>query len=255
MRRKKNPTELPTVEWTFNKLKYWSGKRIAEIDPTFLAELPKKSLSDKGFLGKFLERMLNIPNSNGHLDLQGGELKCCVCKIDGEPRQTVAITQIGSWLDQILKNSDFSQSHLFSKIRKLIYAPICGVGDRSTWYFFPPVLVDLDDPKYSTIRTLLEEDYKDIAQILNNDIKTFGKIGTSNGVFIQLRTKDTKSSKTKAYHPIFSQMYNLQVSEKNYAFYFRKPFLEKILRFSGVYPNASNVDGPQQVIKDLKKSA
>ena len=47
---------------------------------------------------------------------------------------------------------------------------------------------------------------------------------TANGKYIQVRTKDSKP-----YHPIYSEKYGREISDKNRAFYFKKEFMKYIV--------------------------
>lgn len=47
-----------------------------------------------------------------------------------------------------------------------------------------------------------------------------GFIHTSSGKHIQIRSKDSKP-----YHPIYSDIYKRNISDKNYDFYFKKQFV------------------------------
>ncbi len=59
-----------------------------------------------------------------------------------------------------------------------------------------------------------------------------GYLHTSSGEFIQIRTKDSKP-----YSPIHSEKYGRYVSNKNFAFYFKKEFMTQLLRTSEHYPD------------------
>ena len=74
--------------------------------------------------------------------------------------------------------------------------------------------------KNKKIYKQIEIDYYKICDQIMLNINQQGKIHTSSGKFIQIRTKDTKP-----YHPIYSTKHKKNVSNKNYAFYFKKEFM------------------------------
>ncbi len=83
--------------------------------------------------------------------------------------------------------------------------------------------INLEEPKYAIIKQQLENDYYTICSLLNNHINASGYIHTSNGQYIQIRSKDKKP-----YTPIFSSTYDKNISNKNHAFYFKKDFINYI---------------------------
>ena len=102
-------------------------------------------------------------------------------------------------------------------------------GDPKNWMFLPSIHVDLESGRYSKLREIWREDYYTICRQLKHHIETSrdGLIHTSNGVHIQVRSKDSKP-----YHPIYSKIYGRDVSNKNHAFYFQKQFVYDIQRMS-----------------------
>ena len=80
------------------------------------------------------------------------------------------------------------------------------------------------------LRDIWRKDYYSICSQLKHHIETShdGFIHTSNGTHIQVRSKDSMP-----YHPIYSQIYQRNVSNKNHAFYFQKKFVYDIRRMNG----------------------
>ena len=72
----------------------------------------------------------------------------------------------------------------------------------------------------------LEVDYYNICDQFNMQLSESSKatLHTASGEFIQIRTKDSKP-----YHPIFSNIYDREISDKNRAFYFKKDFMKYIV--------------------------
>ena len=75
---------------------------------------------------------------------------------------------------------------------------------------------------------LLKSDYSFICDKIHEDIDSIGRIKTTSGKYLQIRTKDSKDKNTKEYHPIYSKIKNKYVSNKNYAFYLKKNFIKDI---------------------------
>ena len=138
-------------------------------------------------------------------------------------------------------------------MKRMIYVPVCKQGGSKNWFLFPPIFLDLESPLFALIREILKSDYEDISRMLKRQIATTGRIHTSNGVFLQVRTKD--SDKTK-YKPIQTEQYGI-ISDKNYGFYCMKPFMLKLQRLSPDYPYSPPTPTPtlEQVVSTEKKSA
>ena len=76
------------------------------------------------------------------------------------------------------------------------------------------------------LMSLLKQDFKDIKEKVLSDLNNpnDGSIHTSNGRYIQIRSKDAKRANGE-YNPIFSKHLNKFVSNKNHAFYFKRDFM------------------------------
>lgn len=207
----------------FNKL---AGIRFGEL---FSPEDMNMIITNKGKTGQLLELSLDMKLSNTNLDFDDGELKTNKCDENGRPKETVFITQISSIIDELIQEKPFEQTHLYEKISNILYVPVCKDGDPMNWMFLPSIHVNLDTPRFSHLRDIWSEDYYSICHQLKNHIETSddGFIHTSNGRHIQVRSKDSKP-----YHPIFSNIYGREVSNKNHAFYFKKQFVYDIQKMS-----------------------
>lgn len=181
-----------------------------------------KIIKNKGKTGQLLELALGLRNTNTNLDFEDGELKSNKCDIMGRPRETIFITQISSHIDELIAEKPFIETHLFEKIRNILYVPVCKDGEPRNWQFLPCIHIDLRNSKYKGLFEIWNNDYQSICKQLRSHIETSkdGFIHTSNGQFIQIRSKDSKP-----YHPIYSAIYGRNVSNKNHAFYFRKEFV------------------------------
>lgn len=185
----------------------------------------KDIIKAKGRTGQILERLLGLRNTSRTLDFENGELKTNKCNRRGEPLETMFITQISSIMDELLQEREFYDTHLYRKIKNILYVPICKEGLPEDWIILPFVHVNLETDRYNTLKLQLERDYYNICRILKHHIETSpdGFIHTSNGEFIQIRSKDSKP-----YSRIYSEIYDRYVSNKNHAFYFKKEFMRYI---------------------------
>jgi len=186
---------------------------------------------NKGKTGQLLELALGMQLSNTNRDFEDGELKTNKCDETGKPKETIFITQVSSMIDDLLQNIPFEETSLFEKIDNILYVPVCKVGEPAEWSFLESIHVDLNEERFFSLREQLHNDYDIICQLLNHHIETSddGFIHTSNGKFMQIRSKDSKP-----YHPIYSNVYGREVSNKNHAFYFKKQFVGEIRRILGL---------------------
>ena len=180
---------------------------------------------NKGRTGQLLELALGLHNSNTNLDFEDGELKSNKCDETGKPLETVCITQISSHIDELIEEKPFEQTHLYEKIKNILYVPVNKSGDPGEWMFLPSIHIDLRLPQYVGLFQIWQEDYYSICEKLRHHIETNpdGCIHTSSGKYIQVRSKDSQP-----YHPIYSKHYGRNISNKNYAFYFRTEFIKKL---------------------------
>lgn len=181
---------------------------------------------NKGRTGQLLELTIGLNLSNTTLDFEDGELKTNKCDRFGNPLETMFITQTASIIDELLSNKNFCQSKLYTKLQHLLYVPISKDGPQSDWMFLPCVEVDLTNPIYHELRVQLEKDYYSICAQLNLMLQASptAMLHTASGQFMQIRTKDSKP-----YRPIYSEVYQRKVSDKNRAFYFKKEFMKYIV--------------------------
>jgi DNA mismatch repair protein MutH len=80
--------------------------------------------TDKGIVGKILERSLGLGHTSFTLDFEDGELETNKCYPDGRQRETMFITQISATIDGILDEEPFEQSNLCKKTRHVLSVPV-----------------------------------------------------------------------------------------------------------------------------------
>ena len=180
---------------------------------------------NKGKTGQLLELTIGLNLSNTTLDFEDGELKTNKCDRTGKPLETMFITQTTSIIDELLSRRRFQDTKLYKKFQRLLYVPISKDGSPADWMYLTPIQVDLSLPKYYALAQQLEADYYNICEQLNQQLFESNRatLHTASGKFIQIRTKDSKP-----YHPIYSNIYGREISDKNRAFYFKKEFMKYI---------------------------
>lgn len=187
-------------------------------------------IKNKGKTGQLLEMALGKKLDSANLDFDDGELKSNKCDANGKPLETVFITQIASVIDELIDEKPFEETHLYEKINNILYVPVCKEGDPHDWMFLDAIHIDLTNPAFSSLLEIWKDDYYSICRQLKEHIETSadGFIHTSNGTHIQVRSKDSKP-----YHPIYSNFYGREVSNKNHAFYFQKQFVYDVRKAYG----------------------
>ncbi|MDU4889427.1 MAG: MutH/Sau3AI family endonuclease [Clostridium sp.] len=214
------------LEHALVSLKKLRGKRFEEI---FTEEQLTDIIKNKGKSGQIIELAIGLSNTNVTLDFEDGELKTNKCDANSKPLETMFITQISSMIDELINENSFENSKLFKKITNLLYVPISKDGQPKDWFIIDAIHIDLNEDKHLKLREQLKDDYYSICKQLREHIETAedGFIHTSNGKYIQIRSKDSKP-----YFPIFSDVYDKYVSNKNHAFYFKKEFMKYVMENS-----------------------
>jgi len=178
----------------------------------------------KGNTGKLLEKIIGLPPGNTLKDFEDGELKTNKCDSKGNPMETMFISQLSKRFDELLDlNLSFEDSWIYNKIKRLVYVPVVKVDKNpNNWYFLGFKFIEITHD--SKLFAQLRDDFNQIKIKIIEDVEKNDKyIHTSSGKFIQIRTKDAKP-----YTPIKSKILNREVSNKNFAFYFKKDFMRAI---------------------------
>lgn len=187
--------------------------------------------TDKGRVGKLLQGLLGMLHTGRLLDFDDGELKTNMSNPSGKPLETMYISQISKKIDFLLNRGAFRESWIYSKTRDLVYLPVVKEGNPPEWYFLFPIHVQIREG--DQLFQQLSIDFDNITRKMVLDVEEGdGYLHTSSGEFIQIRTKDSKP-----YFPIHSEKYGRYVSNKNFAFYFKKEFMTQLLRTSEHYPD------------------
>lgn len=181
---------------------------------------------NKGKTGQLLELAIGKSLDNKPKDFKDGELKTYKAKEDKSAKETIAITQISSNnIDDILEEKPFTKSSLYNKVKNTLFVPTLKEGNPKDWEFLDAIQVNLKKDK--SLRRELKKDYEKICKETKQNIENGDTLHTVSGKYLQIRSKDTKP-----YHKVHSEKYNRDISNKNYAFYFKKDFINKIIRES-----------------------
>jgi len=189
---------------------------------------PVDLITNKGHAGQLLLKYIGIGLDSNLTDFEDGELKTNKAGANGEPLETMFITQISENIDTFIRPNPlpFDESNLYKKTRNLVYLPVVKNSEiAANWYFTDCIHIQIN--KGSKIYNKMSEDYYAICKGLNHHINNSedGFIHTTNGPnYIQVRSKDSKP-----YHPIYSAHYKRHISDKNHALYFMKTFMREAL--------------------------
>ena len=182
-----------------SKLSELIGQDLRLLANQYEVTVFKGEKPNKGWAGHVLERHLNLPiNSAQAPNFGSWELKVIPLKYikSGELRikETMAITMIDAYN---VEHTDFQDSHLFTKLRKLIVAARIWESqqeERSVLHIV--TTFDLDNPEiYSQIKTHYD--------LVRETIRTkgFSALTGKMGVYIQPRTKGPgHGSTTRAFY-------------------------------------------------------
>ena len=180
---------------------------------------------NKGRAGLLLEQAIGLRASSKLLDFRDGDLKTYKSDPSGYPRETMAIHQLNpTELDKLVSYQPFLESSVHAKTRRMIVVAICkDEEDPADWLVAHGATVDAQ-PGTDWFRRL-EESYDDVvAQFQEHISSGDGRFHTSNGCYMQLRTKDSKP-----YTPLYSSLLKRELVNKRIAFYFKKLFMEELL--------------------------
>ena len=159
----------------------------------------KEGKRNKGWAGHVLERHLNLPiNSSQSPNFGSWELKIVPLKYLQSGKLTIKETMAITMIDPYnVESTDFGNSHLLAKLRKLIVAArIWESTEEKRSILYAVTTFDLDDP---AIYDQIKADY----DLVRETIRTtgFSTLTGRMGVYIQPRTKGTgHGSTTRAFY-------------------------------------------------------
>ncbi len=156
---------------------------------------------NKGIVGHQIETLLGIPHTSNCLDCEDGEIKAFPMKTlkDGtmRPKETVAVTMVSPSSLSV----PFEEHRVGKKLQNTLFVPY--LQKENTVELMDPFIYNSSNSKHKE----LERDYNQIVESYNET----GRFQSSNGKYLQTRTKGAKNSDTRA-------------------FYLRKNFLEEVMQ-------------------------
>ena len=185
------------------------GQDLRVLADKYEVTVFREGRRNKGWVGHVLERHLNLPlNSTRAPNFGSWELKAVSLKRLRNGNLTIKETMAITMIDPVnVRNTDFEDSHLLVKLRKLIVAARIWESQQEERSILHAVTTfDLDNPEiYDQIRA----DYN----LVRETIRTTGfeALTGKMGVHIQPRTKGQGQGSTTR------------------AFYARKPFLKQFI--------------------------
>ena len=194
-----------------NKLSEIINQDLRQLADKHDVTVFKNGNKNKGWAGHVLERYLGLPLSSAQAPNFGTwELKLISLKHLQSGALTVKETMAITMIDEYnVERTDFEDSHLLIKLRKLIIAARIWESQEEERSLLHKVFTfDLDDPE---IYNQVKADYDLVREVIRT--QGFSALTGEMGVYIQPRTKGPRGSTSRA-------------------FYARKLFLKKILLLS-----------------------
>ena len=159
----------------------------------------KEGKPNKGWAGHVLERHLNLPiNSSQSPNFGSWELKVVPLKYLQSGKLTVKETMAITMIDPYnVEKTDFEDSHLLAKLRKLIVAArVWESKQEKRSILYTVRIFDLDNP---TVYDQIKSDYDLVREAIR--AKGFSSLTGKMGVYIQPRTKGPgHGSTTRAFY-------------------------------------------------------
>lgn len=192
-----------------SKLSELIGQDLRFFADKYKVTVFKQGKPNKGWAGHVLERHLNLPiNSSQSPNFGSWELKIVPLKYlkNGKltVKETMAITMIDS---HNVERTDFEDSHLLAKLRKLIVAArVWESKQEKRSILYTVKTFDLDNP---AVYDQIKSDYGLVREAIR--AKGFSSLTGKMGVYIQPRTKGPGHGSTSR------------------AFYARTSFLKKFI--------------------------
>ena len=181
------------------KLSELIGKDLRFFANEYEVTVFKEGKPNKGWAGHVLERHLNLPiNSSQSPNFGSWELKIVPLKYLQSGKLTIKETMAITMIDPYnVESTDFGNSHLLAKLRKLIVAArIWESAEEKRSILHAVTTFDLDD---SAIYDQIKADY----DLVRETIRTtgFSTLTGKMGVYIQPRTKGRgHGSTTRAFY-------------------------------------------------------
>lgn len=199
-------------ETAFEKLKLLKGKDLRKLAEKYEVTVFKDGKKNKGWAGHVIEHFLGLPiNSAQSPNFGSWELKTISLKRLQDGRLTIKETMAITMIDPYnVKNTPFEESHLLSKMKKILILSRIWEGQNEHSSIVHNVhYFNIDDAE---IYEQIKADYNLVRETIND--KGFEYLTGKMGVYIQPRTKGAGHGSTSR------------------AFYARLPFLKKIIEIT-----------------------
>jgi DNA mismatch repair protein MutH len=181
------------------KLQMLQGQDLRKLADDYQVTVLRGERINKGWAGHVLERYLGLPlNSAQSPNFGSWELKLVSLKRSSlgalRVKETMAITMIDAYN---VKQTPFEESHLFSKLRKLVVCARVFESKQETRSLLVRVSTfNLDNPE---VLKTVKADYDLVRQTIISE--GFDKLTGKMGVLIQPRTKGPgHGSKSRAFY-------------------------------------------------------
>ena len=182
-----------------SKLSELIGKDLRLLADKYEVTVFREGRRNKGWAGHVLERHLNLPiNSSQSPNFGSWELKIVPLKYLKSGKLTVKETMSITMIDPYnVENTDFENSHLLAKLRRLIVAArIWESTEEKRSILHAVTTFDLDNP---VIYDQIKADYDFVRETIRTT--GFSALTGKMGVHIQPRTKGAgHGSTTRAFY-------------------------------------------------------
>jgi len=120
------------------------SKRFGEL---FMGH-PEDLRTNKGNVGQLLLLYIGLKLDCNLCDFEDGELKTNKALPNGQPLETIFITQISRIIDTLIGENplSFEESNLYKKIRNIVYLPVVKQSENvADWYFVRVLNINTSD--------------------------------------------------------------------------------------------------------------
>lgn len=180
MRRASPPS---SVDELLERARALTGRTVAEVAESLGARLPPSTTHGKGFVGTLAEAALGATagsKSAPDFESLGVELKTIPLGADGRPRESTFVCTVPL---AAIAEVEFSESPLWTKLRRVLFVPIEADGSLGARRFGASFLFEPTEDE----RRALKEDWDLLAGLLSvGDVES---VDASLGEVVQIRPK------------------------------------------------------------------
>ena len=180
------------------KLSEIINQDLRQLADTYGVTVFKNGKKNKGWAGQVLERYLGLDlNSRRAPNFGTWELKLASLKHLKSRKLTIKETMQITMIDAYnVERTEFENSHMFIKLRKLIVAARIWESQQEERSLLHKVVTfDLDDPE---IYNQVKADYDLVREVIRT--QGFSALTGKMGVYVQPRTKGPRESTSRAFY-------------------------------------------------------